>query len=141
MTAALWLLLGLVLGGAFVAAARSRGGNETRVLALGLVVAAAIYVGFAVVGAGAGAGWTLTEAGGIGVYGAFAWLGLRRSAGWLAAGWALHTVWDVGLHLVGGGAAFAPTGYVVLCVSFDLLTAAYVAFGLRRVAPGGGAVA
>ena len=102
MTVALWLLLGLILGAAFVAVARSRGRDETRVVALGLVVAATVYVGFAVAGAG--------------------------------AGWTLHAGWDVGLHLVGGGAAFAPEGYVVLCLAFDLVVAGYVAFGRGRVA-------
>jgi hypothetical protein len=126
----LWLLLGLILGGAFIAFARGQEERERRVLALGLVVAAVIYVGFAL--AAGETGWLALETLGVALYGALAWLGLRRSALWLAAGWALHPLWDVGLHLVGAGSAFAPAWYAVLCISFDVLVAAEVG---RRHAP------
>jgi hypothetical protein len=49
----------------------------------------------------------------------------RRSAGLLAAGWALHPVWDVALH-TGGIGGYAPLGYVVTCVGFDFLLAALI---------------
>jgi hypothetical protein len=45
---------------------------------------------------------------------------------WLAAGWALHPIWDAALHLQGSGAAHAPEWYVVACISFDLPVAAYI---------------
>jgi len=125
----LWLLLGLFLGVAFLAFARTRGGAERRVLALGLLVAAVIYVGFALIGAGPA--WLLVEMLGVAAYGVLAWLGLRRSPLWLAAGWALHPAWDVGLHLVGAGAAFAPEWYATACISFDLLVAGYIVAGFR----------
>ena len=130
MTAARWLLLGLALGGAFVALARTRGVGERRLLALGLVVAALVYVGFAIAGS-APVGWLLAEGLGLVAYGGFAWLGLQRAPGWLAAGWALHAVWDGGLHLAGAGAALAPDWYVLACLSFDLLVGAYIAFRYR----------
>lgn len=127
----LWLLLGVLLGGAFLGYARTRGRAELRVLALGLLVAAAIYVGFAFFGGGLV--WLLVEATGVIVYGALAWLGLRRSGLWLAVGWALHPAWDIGLHLVGAGAAFAPAWYATACISFDLLVAVYIATRFREI--------
>ena len=125
----LWLLLGLVFGALFLAFARAQGQAEVRTLAAGLVVAAIIYVGFAF--AQASVSWVLFEIAGVAFYGALAWLGIRHSVLWLAAGWALHTLWDTWLHLFGGGASFAPEWYVVACISFDLLVAVYVACRLR----------
>ena len=127
----LWLLLGLILGGVFLAFARALGRAERLVLALGLVLAAVVYVGFAL--AGAGLMWVLVDALGVIGYGALAWLGLKRSALWLAAGWALHPVWDVGLHIAGSGAAFAPAWYAILCLGFDLLVAGYIVFRFGSV--------
>lgn len=137
MTTALWLLLGCVLGAAFLAFSRAQGRAEVRVLAIGLVVAALVYVGFALVGAGPD--WVVVEAVGVAVYGALAWLGLRRSPLWLSVGWALHPVWDAGLHLAGSGAAFAPEWYALVCITFDLLVAGYVAYRFRSVPVGAGA--
>ena len=126
-----WFVLGLVLGGIFIVVARRLGvPGERRLLAVGLVVAALIYVGFAV--AWADAVWMMIELGGVVVFTGLAVLGLKRSALSLAVGWALHPAWDVGLHLVGAGAAFAPAWYTVACISFDLLVAAYVIARFRR---------
>ncbi|MFB3132329.1 MAG: DUF6010 family protein [Rhodothermales bacterium] len=136
MTWGFWLVLGFVLGAAFLVFARRRGAQrKRRLLAVGLVVAALIYVGFAV--AWADAAWMMIELGGVLVFTGLAVLGLKRSALWLAVGWALHPAWDVGLHLVGAGAAFAPAWYAVACISFDLLVATYVIARFRRtpVAP------
>jgi hypothetical protein len=135
MQTILWLLLGLALGGAFIAYARWKGTGERQVLALGLVVASVIYVVFAL--AGAGPLWSLIEILGVAVFGMFASLGLHGRALWLAAGWALHVPWDAGLHLWGAGAEFAPAWYPTLCISFDLLVAGYVVarFGRVRTVP------
>ncbi len=67
----------------------------------------------------------MPDYGGLGVWGLF------RSPVWLAAGWALHPVWDLGLHYFGPGHAFAPDAYAVTCLSFDLLVAGYVAIRYR----------
>jgi uncharacterized protein DUF6010 len=58
--------------------------------------------------------------------------GLRRSAYWIAAGWALHPVWDIALHYIGPGRTFAPWSYTIACGTFDLIVAGYVvlAYGL-----------
>ncbi len=95
-------------------------------LAAVLIVAAAVYIVFAV-RAGEGAYWVVGEVVGVGIYGAMALRGLRGSLLWLAAGWALHPVWDVALHYFGPGGSFAPASYTITCVSFDLMVAAYVA--------------
>jgi hypothetical protein len=138
MATIFWLLLGIVLGAAFLAFARAQPAAESRVLAIGLLVAAAIYVLFAL--NGAEPEWIAVEVGGVVLYGSLAWLGLRHSLLWLSAGWALHPVWDVGVHLIGSGAVFAPAWYALICVTFDLLVAAYIAFWLRRTPSAAGAV-
>lgn len=66
------------------------------------------------------------------IFGGIGLRGLRGSPLWIAAGWALHPVWDVALHYAGPGRAFAPDSYTVTCLSFDLLVAAYVAVAYRR---------
>ncbi len=126
---AVWLLLGVFLSGALIAYARTRRDGGRRVFALALIVAAVIYVGLALFGAGVY--WLMIEVLGVLTFGSFVWLGFRHSVLWLAAGWALHPVWDVGLHLVGPGAAFTPEGLAIACISFDLLVAAYVFAWLR----------
>ena len=125
----IWLLLGLVLGIAFIALARALG--ERRILAVGLIVAAVIYVGFAAA-AGAPWRWLGVEAMGVVLYGALALLGLRHSRGWLVLGWGFHPVWDVALHITGAGQAFAPAWYAILCISFDVVVALYIASQWRR---------
>jgi hypothetical protein len=102
-----------------------------------LFAAAGAYFGFAI-GGGAGPRWVLLELIQVIVFGAVALLGWRGSAWWLAAGWALHPLWDAGLHYLGPGRAFAPTPYAVACISYDLLVAAYIAvayglIGARRL--------
>src|SRR5690349_20146518 len=90
------LVAGAVLAVPVVVLARRYASrDEARVYAAGLVIAAVIYVGFAVAGR-AEQDWTMIELAGLVPFAAFAWLGLRRSLGWLAAGWAAHAVWDVG---------------------------------------------
>ena len=109
-------------------------------LAIMLVIAGGAYVGFAVA-ADAGGMWFLAELVQAVVLGALALLGLRGSPYWLAVGWAIHPLWDVVLHYVGAGRAFAPETWTIPCASFDLLVAAYVAIvhrlGLTERNPAG----
>ena len=125
-----WLLLGLVLGGIFITFAKKWQGGERQSLAIGLVIAAIIYVGFAIF-FGAPPQWLFWETIGAIIYSAMAWLGWRRNPIWLAIGWGLHPLWDAGLHLAGDGATFAPEWYVLACISFDLLVAGYVLWQVR----------
>lgn len=132
MSWAFWFVFGLVVAAIFIVGARRLGlRGERRLLALGLVVAALVYVGFAVVWAGGA--WIVVELGGVIIFAGLAVLGLNRSPMSLAVGWGLHPVWDAGLHLMGAGAAFAPAWYVVACLSFDLLVAGYIAVRFRAV--------
>lgn len=127
------LVVGTVLGAALAVYARRQSApSEIRIYAGGLVVAALIYVGFALVG-GAGAGWTALESAGLLPFLGFAWLGLRRTPLWLVVGWVAHVGWDVGLHLRTGAPAFVPRWYPVACVGFDLVIAVAI---LLRAQPG-----
>lgn len=117
------ILLGAILGALFAIFARARKAAEVRVLALGLVVAALIYVGLAV--AGRGREWLGIEMAGVVLFGLLAWLGLRASPWWLAVGWVAHVGWDVGLHL-DRAQAVVGAWYPLLCVGFDLVVAGFV---------------
>lgn len=126
MSTVVHLLIGvtLVLPLLFYAHRRA---NAARILfALALVIAACIYVLFAV-RPGGSASWVAIEALGVLAYGVLAYLGLRRSAWWLVFGWAAHPLWDVLLHDIGSGAPFTPDWYAWACVSFDLIVAGYIA--------------
>ena len=100
-------------------------------LVIFLFIAAGAYVGFAV-GAGASGLWFLAEVGHVVVIGAMGLLGLRDSPYWIAAGWALHPLWDVPLHYIGPGHSFAPASWAISCVTFDWVVAVYIviAYGL-----------
>ena len=79
------IIFGAVLGAPFVLVARRRQGHgEIRLLAVGLVVAALIYIVLALA-AGADRDWLALETAGVGLFGVLAWLGLRTSLWWLAA--------------------------------------------------------
>jgi hypothetical protein len=121
-----WILLGLVSAIAFLSLIRLQPERETQSLAIGLVVAAIIYVIFALTG-GANGLWLAIEIAGIGIYSVLALLGWRFSILWLMLGWLAHPLWDISLHISDGGAKFTPAWYVIACVSFDLLTASYIA--------------
>ena len=100
------------------------------VLAIFLIMAAGSYQGFAIMASnllGAGPIWAPVELVGGVVFGTMALLGVRGSPWWLAAGWAAHPIWDIVLHYIGPGSSFAPEPYVIACVSYDWLVAAYIA--------------
>jgi hypothetical protein len=100
-------------------------------LVIFLFIAGGAYVGF-VVGAGASGLWFLAELMHVVVIGAMGLLGLRGSPYWIAAGWAVHSLWDVPLHYIGPGHAFAPEVWAISCVTFDWVVAIYIviAYGL-----------
>lgn len=142
MLTVIHLLLGALICAAFVFAVRRlapRG--EFRVYAAGLVVAALVYVVFAVAGGAPGA-WLAVEFGGLVAFTFFALAGLRRSPLPLALGWAAHALWDLLLHADavthagGADAHFVPDWYRLLCAGFDFALAAYLAARTRTaVAP------
>lgn len=89
----------------------------------GLLLACLVYLGFAVFG-GATITWIGIEAAGLAIYGLFVVLGYRRHWHWIAAGWALHILWDLALHSSGPGMAYTPSWYPAICLGFDLAAAA-----------------
>jgi len=122
---AVGLAIGFCLGVVFVFFVRSQRGRERRVLAIGLSLAAAIYVVFALV-TRAGWQWLIVELAGASAYTVIAVLGVRRTPGWLVLGWATHPVWDMGVHLLNGATDFAPSSYELACISFDWLVAFFI---------------
>jgi len=100
-----------------------------QILAAVLVAAALFYLWFALA-AHTSAAWLAVELAGAGIYGYAAMRGVRGSAWWLVAGWALHPVWDVALHLVGPGASFAPAWYATSCLTYDLVVAGVAAIAI-----------
>lgn len=120
-----WLLLGILDAIAFLAIIQIKPEQTLNFLAVGLIIAAFIYVGFAFI-FGATPTWVLIEIAGIGVYSSFASLGLWYSTRWLLLGWLAHPMWDLGLHVTGHSATFTPIGYVLACVSFDLVVAVFI---------------
>lgn len=133
-----WILFGLVGVILLLALVRIQPSQESPILAVGLVVAALIYVCFAI-GGGATKFWIALEVFGVGSFGLLAVLGLRYSNWWLMLGWMAHPLWDIGLHITSRGAAFTPIWYAIACASFDLLIAIYIAsvqlgmFNLRKL--------
>jgi hypothetical protein len=95
-------------------------------LVVALFVAAGLYVVFAL-RAGESTLWIVAEVVGVAIFGGMGLVGLFGSIWWIVAGWALHPLWDVGLHFLGPGRSFAPETYTIACLSFDLLVAAYIA--------------
>ena len=123
------IIAGALLAVPFVGFAATRD-NARYPIAIGLLVAALVYVVFAVVGT-TDFRWIATEALGVLLFGGLAVLGSRRSFLWVSAGWTLHVVWDVVLHQWAGRAVFTPAWYPPLCVGFDL-TVAVAAMALWR---------
>lgn len=94
--------------------------HEQRAWAGGLVCAALIYVGFAL----RWGTWTWVgiEVCGVVLYGLLA----RAGGRWLVAGWLLHPIWDLALHLYGPGRAIVPKWYAMSCCAYDVMAAVYL---------------
>ena len=88
----------------------------------GLFFAALIYVGFAAFGQNTE--WIKIELLGVLIYGAFAWLAVKKSVLFLSAGWGLHVLWDILLH-PGGHPGYVPNWYPGACLGFDIVIAAF----------------
>lgn len=122
-----WLMLGLILAAMFILYTRQLDSQyEVHVMGSALLVAALIYVGFALVWGNSV--WLTIELGGVLAYGLFWLLAWRASYIWLAVGWGLHPLWDLALHLFGPGHAVVPEWYAIACLSFDLLVAGYIIY-------------
>jgi hypothetical protein len=130
------VLAGVAAAVVLLGLARAAGPARGRgLLALGLAGAALIYLAFALAAGALPRGLAL-EAAGVAAFGAAAARGGRTGGGvaWLAAGWALHALWDWPLHAAGHRlGAYPPQWYPPFCASFDLLVAAAVTAGQAGV--------
>ena len=99
-------------------------------LATVLFAAAGAYFGFAF-DPNVSPIWLLLELLQVVAYGTLGLYGWRASPYWLALGYALHPVWDVGVHYLGPGSSFAPLSYTIFCLSFDWVAAAYIFIAYR----------
>ena len=120
----LWLLLGVAAALPYVAHARRHPRHQRRIYAVGLVVAALIYVAFAVVAGNVRA--IGIELGGTVLFSLLAWIGLRLEPYVLAAGWAGHVAWDLLVHSI-ETSGYAPWWYAAACIGFDLFVAGFIA--------------
>jgi hypothetical protein len=99
-------------------------------LATVLFAAAGAYFGFAFNGFTARY-WVLIELLQVVAFGVLGLHGWRGSPYWLALGYVLHPLWDFGVHHLGPGRTFAPLPYVISCISFDWVVAAYIVIAYR----------
>jgi hypothetical protein len=128
------LMAGVVLGALYLFLARRAGRMEIWLLAAGLIVAAAVYLVFALTGASSPREYRL-EIIGMVIFTPMALGGARWWPPLVGLGWLLHGAWDVLLHWP--AQAWLPGLYPVFCVSFDLVVAAYFLFllGMRSMKP------
>lgn len=99
-------------------------------LATVLFAAAGAYFGFAY-NPGTPSYWILIELLQVVAFGILGLYGWRGSPYWLALGYALHPLWDFGVHHLGPGSTFAPLAYVIACISFDWVVALYIVIAYR----------
>jgi hypothetical protein len=130
VTPALEIGIGALAAVGFTFLAQALAGRRALVIyALALIAAALIYFLAALSG---GYKNILSEAAGLGIFGALAIFGLRRSSVLLAFGWVLHVGWDLSAYpLISVGSV--PHWYRWACVGFDLVLAGYLVgrFGAR----------
>lgn len=99
-------------------------------LATVLFAAAGAYFGFAF-NESTPRIWILIELLQVIAFGTLGLYGWRGSPYWLALGYLLHPLWDFGVHHIGPGWTFAPLPYVIACISFDWVVAAYIFIAYR----------
>lgn len=128
MRTATLFIVGAVSALPLLALARACGRYAGLVCAAALVLAALVYVGFAV----RAGQWGLSgvEWLGLVLFTAGAWAGLK-SPRLLAMGWAAHAVWDLCFYARAGAVPYVPEWYAAVCAGFDLAVAAYLTFSER----------
>ena len=98
-------------------------------LAAGLSIASLVYVVFALISLNTI--WITVEVVGLLLFLMFVWLAYQYSFWFVALGWLLHIVWDVGIHGM-ETAPYVPQWYAWLCVGFDGIVACYLMLLLIR---------
>lgn len=131
-TFALYVVFGAVAAQILAVVARKAPERTFRIYADALAVASFIYVAFAM--ASMESGWLAVEIAGLLIFVGFAYFGLKRSLTWLWIGWALHILWDAGVHLI-FEAAFVPDWYPVACIGFDAVVVYHV-YRMQRAVRG-----
>ena len=115
-----FFLLGIVLSLIFIATVKQRK-NELLIYSHGLIIAAAIYVVFAIVYS-ANSEWLFIEVFGLLFFSWLARVKLKNTIFWLYLGWLIHPLWDI-LHLFYGHSNHVPDWYIIACISFDWVIA------------------
>ena len=98
-------------------------------LAIGLSIASFLYVIFALFSLNNI--WITMEVVGLLLFLMFIWLAYHYSFWFIALGWLLHIVWDIGVH-AHETAPYVPQWYAWLCVGFDAVVAFYLMVLLVR---------
>ena len=125
-----WLLFGVLSSGLLLKSIHHKPlYSRISILGYTLIIAALFYVIFAFLYSNLT--WIGIESLGVLIYSLFFVLSKNRGLYYLAIGWLLHPVWDVGLHLFGPGDDFAPRWYVIMCISFDITVASYLLIQAR----------
>jgi glutaredoxin len=127
----IYLIAGLILGLIFVLVAFAIKRKTRLILFVGLFFASLIYVFFALRGNASGT-WVIIEIVGVIIFTMIGYFGLRGSPWWLSIAWALHPIWDLGLHYFGPGRPFTPVSYAMACLTWDLLVAVFIAYKILK---------
>lgn len=125
LEAGIYLLLGILAACGLIYYMRDFGTQKKyRILAAGLFIASAIYVLFSVTTFNEV--WITVELVGLLLFLLFIWMAFHYSVWFIVLGWALHIIWDVGVHPQ-ETAPYVPLWYAWLCVGFDGVVALYLA--------------
>jgi hypothetical protein len=117
------LLFGAVVGALFVLLARTQNRRrELATYAAGVVIAAALYVGFATLRHGLS--HLPLELLGLAVFSIAAVAGLRGSPALIGMAWVAHGAWDAILH--SPPPPYVPSWYPLWCLGFDCVVGFYV---------------
>jgi hypothetical protein len=103
--------------------------NKRAVFTSGLFLASAIYLVFALTTQDIF--WITVESVGLLLFLLFVWMAYHYSMWFVVFGWALHIVWDVGVHPY-DTAPYVPYWYAWVCVGFDAVIASAIARKLIR---------
>ncbi|NOZ54046.1 MAG: hypothetical protein GXP08_13105 [Gammaproteobacteria bacterium] len=128
-----WLLplgAGMILACMLVFHLRQKNHNKKyQFLGYALIVTALIYVVLAVFSADLM--WISIEVIGCLVFLLLVWLAYQYSFWFVAMGWLIHIVWDMGLSPF-ESAPYVPGWYPAVCTGFDLVLGLYLAYLLIK---------
>ena len=127
---AFYAALGVILsGGLLIYCHRLSAVTRYHLLAIALSIASLLYVVFALLTFNLM--WIAVEVVGLVLFLLFIWMAYQYSFWFIALGWLLHIVWDIGVH-PHETAPYVPQWYAWLCVGFDAVMALYLSVLLVR---------